>query len=94
MKPTIATTTATVVAALLAGGCANTSPEWEKTFGDASRQMRAAQVIDPDAPSRQAGPGVTDGKAAAGAQKAYAESHGYGVKEATPPSLFPSASAR
>ena len=76
-------TTLVMIAALLPwiGGCVNTAPAWEGSFGDASRQMRAAQVIDPAAPTRNTGLGLTDGKAAAGAQKAYADSYGYAVKE-------------
>lgn len=62
-------------------GCAATAPEWESRFGDAARQARALQVIDPGAPSRSAGPGLADGKAVAGAQKAYAKSYGYAVEE-------------
>jgi hypothetical protein len=68
-------------------GCAQTSPQWESTFGDASRQLRAGQVIDPAAPNRQAQLTGVDGKAAAGAMKAYAESYGYAVKEAKQPAL-------
>ncbi len=68
-------------------GCAQTSPQWESSFGDASRQLRASQVIDPSAPSRQAQITGVDGKAAAGAMKAYAESYGYAVKEAKQPTL-------
>jgi hypothetical protein len=67
--------------------CVSTSPEWERNFGDAARQARAKQVIDPEAPSRNTGMPSTDGKAVAGAQKAYAESYGYAVKETNQPSL-------
>ena len=75
--------------ALAAGlaGCAATSPYWDEHFSDAARMTRAAQIIDPAAPGRRApAPGV-DGKAAAGAMKAYAESYGYAVKEARPPAV-------
>lgn len=77
-----------VVAALstLFTSC-STAPVWESNFGDAARQVRAAQVIDPDAPSRNTGIGQTDGKAAAGAMTKYAESHGYAVKEGKQPLL-------
>jgi hypothetical protein len=76
-----------LVSAVLLAGCAQTSPQWESTFGDASRQLRATQVIDPAAPSRQAQLAGVDGKAAAGAMKSYAESYGYAVKEAKQPSV-------
>ena len=74
-----------VLATTLAG-CA-TAPAWERNFGEAARQTRASQVIDPDAPSRNTGLTTTDGKAAAGAMTKYAESHGYAVKEAKQPLL-------
>jgi hypothetical protein len=66
--------------------CTHTSPQWESRFGDSARQLRAAQVIDPSAPSRAAS-AVTDGKAAAGAMKTYAESYGYAIKEAKQPAV-------
>jgi hypothetical protein len=65
----------------------STAPDWEITFGDAVRQARAAQVIDPGAPSRNTEIGLTDGKAAVGAMTKYAESHGYAVKEGKQPLL-------
>jgi hypothetical protein len=68
-------------------GCAATAPYWEDHFGDAARQARAAQVIDPNAPSRRTVAQGIDGKAAAGVMKTYAESYGYGVKEAKQPAL-------
>lgn len=76
-----------ILSAALLAGCAATAPEWESTFGDAARQVRAAQVIDPAASTRNTGLPPTDGKAVAGAQKAYAESFGYGPKEAKQPAL-------
>lgn len=77
-----------IVAALASSlaGC-STAPEWERNFGDAARQVRAAQTIDPNAPSRNTALAATDGKAAAGAMTKYAESHGYAVKEAKQPVL-------
>ena len=70
------------ISALSLAGCAATgSPQWDSTFGDATRQAVAAQVIDPDAPGRKRALAGIDGKAAAGATKAYAESYGYAVKE-------------
>jgi hypothetical protein len=68
-------------------GCVATSPGWEANFGDAARQARAAQVIDPNAPTRHTGHGTTDGKAVAGAQRGYSKSYGYAVEEAPQPSL-------
>ena len=83
---TISVAALATVATML-GACTHTTPHWEKRFGDAARQARAAQTIDPDAPTRNTAQGPVDGKAVAGAQKAYAESYGYGVKEARPPVL-------
>jgi hypothetical protein len=80
-------TVLSIATALCVSGCAATAPGWETTFGDASRNMRAAQIIDPAAPSRAASAGGIDGKAAAGAMKAYAESYGYAVKEAKQPAV-------
>ena len=57
-------------------------------------RRRAAQVIDPNAPTRNTGLGTTDGKAVAGAQKAYADSYGYAVKEPKPPELSISTTGR
>lgn len=78
-----------ILGALVAGlaSCALTAPEWESRFGDASRQARALQVIDPDAPNRQRGGELADGKAVAGAQKAYSKSYGYAVEEPRQPAL-------
>jgi type IV pilus biogenesis protein CpaD/CtpE len=76
-----------LIAVAALAGCAQTSPQWESSFGDASRQLRAAQVIDPAAPNRNRQVAGTDGKAAAGAMKAYAESYGYAVKEAKQPAV-------
>lgn len=73
--------------ASLLSGCVATSPEWNKTFGDTARQLRAAQTIDVDAPSRNTAPPVIDGKATSGALTGYATSYGYAVKETKPPPL-------
>jgi hypothetical protein len=76
-----------IMAGALLSGCVSTSPDWESNFGDAARQVRAAQVINPNAPTQNTGIGNTDGNAVAGAQKSYSESYGYGVKEAKQPAL-------
>jgi hypothetical protein len=72
-----------LAAAALLGGCAaaTSSPDWDSRFGDAARQVRAAQVIDPQAPARNTDIQGIDGKAAAGAMKGYAKSYGYAVEE-------------
>ena len=63
------------------------APNYESRFGDAARQMRAAQVVDPQAPTRNKDIQGVDGKAAAGVVKAYAETYGWGVKEPKQPAL-------
>ena len=76
-------------------GCAQTSPGWDARFGDAARQARAAQTADPAAPSRNTAITGVDGKAAAGAMKAYADSYGDAVKESKPPLVaLPTAGGR
>ena len=87
MKPALPTVAALSLAAAALCGCVATSPEWESRFGDAARQVRAAQVVDPAAPSRNVAAPKIDGKAAAGAQTAYATSYGYAVREARQPPL-------
>lgn len=77
-------TVAALAALVVVAGCAQTSPHWDARFGDAARQARAAQTADPAAPTRNAGITGVDGKAAAGALKAYADSYGYAVKESKP----------
>lgn len=78
---------ALVVASVMVG-CASSASHWESSFGDAARQARTAQLIDPDAAKRNSGPtSGLDGKAAAGAMRAYAESYGYAVKEVKQPAL-------
>jgi len=69
-----------LVAASTLCACA-TAPNWESRFGDAARLDFAQQVIDPNAAIRPAPPLRTDGKAASGAMKGYADSFGYSVKE-------------
>jgi len=69
-----------LVAAGALSACA-TAPNWESRFGDAARLDFAQQVIDPNAPFRPTPPMRTDGKAASGAMKGYADSFGYSVKE-------------
>jgi PBP1b-binding outer membrane lipoprotein LpoB len=81
------------VLAMTFSGCA-TAPEWERNFGDAARQTRAAQTLDPNASSRNTALAPTDGKAAAGAMTKYAESHGYAVKEGKQPVLVLSTGSR
>jgi hypothetical protein len=72
---------ALVAATLMA--CAQTTPQWESRFGDATRQLGAQQVLDPAAPSRNTALTRTDGKASSGAIKRYVDSFGHAVKDST-----------
>lgn len=80
--------------ALSLAACTATTPGWDASFGDAARNLSAAQTIDPEAGLKARAPAVTDGKAVGGAQRAYAESYGYAVKEAKPATLTLSPSPR
>lgn len=73
------------VAALLAlSGCAATTPEWDARFGDAARQARAQQLVDPAAGGRAPAPEGLDGKAAAATQRDYADYYDYVERPARP----------
>jgi hypothetical protein len=76
-----------VAACTTLAACVATAPEWDARFGDAARQARALQVIDPAAPARNVTQPRIDSKATAGAQTNYATSYGYAVKEQKPPTL-------
>lgn len=75
-----------IAAVVLIAGCATPSaaPNWEHSFGTSTKQLTKAQVINPHA-SKDTTLGMTDGKAAAGAQTQYSTSYGYAVKEAKQP---------
>jgi len=75
------------LSALLLAACAEIAPNWEANFGHATRQAAAQQVLDPAAPSRNRAAMRTDGKAASGSMKGYADSYGYAVKEAKQPEI-------
>ncbi len=78
--------TATALSVTLLMGCAaGTTPMHDAQFGQSGRTLRAQQLIDPDAPTRNTGRGTTDGKAMAGAYKNFIEGTGYTVKEPSPP---------
>lgn len=73
-----------LAAALTLSACASSlAPNWERNFGSAVRAAKVAQTINPVGTPSSAR-GTTDGKAVAGAQTAYSQSYGYGVKETKP----------
>ena len=72
----------TAAAALLVAGCANQNPgpSGDPYFGSAVNRAKAAQVVDPDAPSRARPQLQLDGHAAKAAVDRYEKSF-----EAPPP---------
>ena len=73
--------TAAAVAALLTA-CASTTPVVDASFGNAVRQARTAQTLNPDASANRDPVLGIDGKAGAAAQERYQESF------KTPPTTF------
>lgn len=63
-----------LVAALSAGGCAAPTTALDTQMGQALTAARAAQVVDPDAPSRARAPGRTDGQASKSSIDRYQKS--------------------
>jgi len=62
---------------LALGGCAaSASPEWDAQFGDHVRILNAQQLIDPDAPTRNAQTNPrTDGRTTREAMDRHVESY-------------------
>lgn len=54
-------------------GCAHTTPQWDRQFGNATRANLAAQVLDPAAANTHPATGI-DGRAAKGAHDRYQRS--------------------
>lgn len=69
--------TAIAFAALLAAGCANQpgTANTDRAFGQALNAAKAAQVVDPDAPSRVRPAPGTDGQQARTAVEQYEKSY-------------------
>lgn len=67
-------------------GCVNSTPNWDRQFGAATRANLAAQVLDPAA-SANDNPAVgVDGRAAKGAHDRYQRS--FAQPESAPPTLI------
>lgn len=63
------------VVALALGGCASSTPVLDASFGQAVRDARAAQTLNPKASAENTQPALgIDGKAASEAQKRYVDS--------------------
>lgn len=58
----------------LLGGCASTTPEWDRHFGESTRLTLSRQVLSPDAASRAAPAPAMDGAAAVAAYESYQKS--------------------
>lgn len=69
-------------AAALLAGCVSTTPMMDSKFGDAVRQARTAQTLNPNASANRDPVLGIDGKAGAAAQERYQESF------RTPPKTF------
>lgn len=66
--------TGIVLAALLLQGCVQTTPKWDRQFGDAVHANLAAQVLDPAAGSNNNPAAGIDGRSARAAQERYERS--------------------
>jgi len=60
-------------------GC-GTAPHWESRFGQAVREARLAQTLDPEAGLSEAPLPLTDGKSIAGSLGKYNASYGHGMR--------------
>lgn len=63
-----------VLAALLLQGCVQTTPKWDRQFGQSVRANLAAQVIDPAAAANTNPAAGVDGQVARAAQERYESS--------------------
>ncbi len=81
-SPRLALTLAALGFAALLAGCASTTPVMDSKFGDAVRQARTAQTLNPNASANRDPVLGIDGKAGAAAQERYQESF------RTPPKTF------
>jgi type IV pilus biogenesis protein CpaD/CtpE len=66
--------TGILLAALLLQGCVNTTPKWDRQFGQAVRANVAAQVLDPAAAANNNPVTGIDGRAARATQDRYERS--------------------
>ncbi|MCC2974689.1 hypothetical protein [Massilia sp. IC2-476] len=84
---------ALALASLGAGlqGCAQTTPQWDRQFGSATRDNLAAQVLDPAAAANRNPATGIDGRAAKGAHDRYQQS--FAQPESAPPALIISSSS-
>ncbi|QOY96477.1 hypothetical protein IM543_01985 [Massilia sp. UMI-21] len=67
-------------------GCAQTTPQWDRQFGVATRSNLAAQVLDPAAAANTNPATGIDGRAAKGAHDRYQQS--FAQPESAPPALI------
>ncbi|SOE59603.1 hypothetical protein SAMN05446635_1601 [Burkholderia sp. OK233] len=69
--PALRCAAALASACVALGGCVQTTPLWDSHFGDAVRTVTQAQIIDPDAATRNPSTNGVDGKAAVAAMANY-----------------------
>ena len=62
MKTIPTAITLAVMGCAALGGCVQTTPEWDRHFGEAERMMMAQQVLNPDAGMKELPPAM-DGSA-------------------------------
>jgi hypothetical protein len=63
-----------LAAALLVAGCVQTTPKWDRQFGDTVRANTAAQVLNPAAAANTNPAAGIDGRAARAAHERYERS--------------------
>lgn len=85
MTMTIRLTALALLSACLQG-CAQTTPQWDRQFGNATRANLAAQVLDPAAAANKNPATGVDGRAAKGAHDRYQRS--FEQTESAPPALI------
>ena len=85
MTMTIRLTTLALLGACLQG-CVQTTPQWDRQFGSATRANLAAQVLDPAAAANKHPATGIDGRAAKGAHDRYQRS--FAQPESAPSALF------
>jgi hypothetical protein len=74
MRVRMAMAMAMAMAGLLLQGCVQTTPKWDRQFGDTVRANLAAQVLDPAAGANTNPATGIDGAAARASQQRYEKS--------------------
>ncbi|MBL0419587.1 hypothetical protein JI739_04410 [Ramlibacter sp. AW1] len=64
-----------VLATILLAGCGSITPQYDTRFGDAVRQARMAQTLNPNAGTTPVAVGTLDGRTAREASDRYQETY-------------------